>query len=74
VGQIVHQGGGYGKSLRYTIERQAAYCSDPFDAEVISMPITEKEFKIGLMVTALLEDRYNKTGHMREEARKAANR
>jgi hypothetical protein len=38
------------------------------------MPITEKEFKIGLMVTALLEDRYNKTGHMREEARKAANR
>ncbi|UCF98181.1 MAG: hypothetical protein JSV89_01275 [Spirochaetaceae bacterium] len=38
------------------------------------MPIAEKEFKIGLMVTALLEDRFNKTGHMREEARKAANR
>jgi hypothetical protein len=25
-------------------------------------------------VTALLEDRYNKTGHMREEARRAAER
>ncbi|MBN2552444.1 MAG: hypothetical protein JXB06_06725 [Spirochaetales bacterium] len=38
------------------------------------MPIAEKEFKIGLMVTALLEDRFNKTGHMREEACKAAER
>lgn len=38
------------------------------------MPVSEREFKIGLMVTALLEDKYNKTGHMREEARKAANR
>ncbi|HEB32566.1 MAG TPA: hypothetical protein ENI15_17115 [Spirochaetes bacterium] len=36
------------------------------------MPITEKEFKIGLMVTALLEDKYNKTGHMRKEAGRVA--
>ncbi len=34
------------------------------------MPVSDKEFKIGLMVTALLEDRYNKTGHMRGEARR----
>jgi len=34
------------------------------------MPLTEREFKIGLLVTALLEDRYNKTGHMRGEARR----
>ncbi len=38
------------------------------------MPIVAKEFTIGLMVTALLEDRFNKTGHMREQARKVANR
>jgi hypothetical protein len=38
------------------------------------MPIAEKEFTIGLLVTALLEDRYNKTGHMREEARRVAER
>ena len=38
------------------------------------MPIIAKEFRIGLLVTALLEDRFNKTGHMREEARKVANR
>ncbi len=38
------------------------------------MPITPREFKIGLLVTALLEDRFNKTGHMRGEARKVANR
>jgi L-arabinose isomerase len=38
------------------------------------MPITERPFKIGLMVTALLEDRYNKTGHIREEARRVAGR
>ncbi len=36
------------------------------------MPIAPKEFRIGLMVTALLEDRYNKTGHMRPEARRVA--
>jgi L-arabinose isomerase len=36
------------------------------------MPITEKAFKIGLMCTALLEDRFNKTGHMRDEARRVA--
>lgn len=35
------------------------------------MPISKRDFKIGLMVTALLEDKYNKTGHMRNEARKA---
>jgi L-arabinose isomerase len=34
------------------------------------MPLAGKEFKIGLLVTALLEDRYNKTGHMRGEARR----
>ena len=34
------------------------------------MPITQKEFKIGLMVNALLEDKYNKTGHMREECKR----
>jgi len=38
------------------------------------MPITEQPFKIGLMCTALLEDRWNKTGHMREEARRVAGR
>jgi L-arabinose isomerase len=38
------------------------------------MPITAKEFTIGLLVTALLEDKYNKTGHMREEARRVAQR
>ena len=38
------------------------------------MPIAEKQFTIGLLVTALLEDRYNKTGHMREEARRVAER
>jgi L-arabinose isomerase len=36
------------------------------------MPITKKDFTIGLMVTALLEDKYNKTGHMREECRRVA--
>jgi len=36
------------------------------------MPLAGKEFKIGLLVTALLEDRYNKTGHMRGEARRVA--
>ncbi len=36
------------------------------------MPLAGKEFKIGLLVTALLEDRYNKTGHMRGEARRIA--
>jgi L-arabinose isomerase len=34
------------------------------------MPIVEKELKIGLLVTALLEDKFNKTGHMRGEARR----
>lgn len=34
------------------------------------MPIAQKQFKIGLLVTALLEDRFNKTGHMRDEARR----
>jgi len=34
------------------------------------MPISEKKFKIGLLVTALLEDKFNKTGHMRREARR----
>ena len=38
------------------------------------MPIAAKEFKIGLLVTALLEDRYNKTGHIREQARSIAER
>jgi L-arabinose isomerase len=38
------------------------------------MPVTKREFTIGLMVTALLEDKYNKTGHMREQARQAAAR
>jgi len=38
------------------------------------MPIVEKEFTIGLLVTALLEDRYNKTGHIREQARAIARR
>ncbi len=32
------------------------------------MALVEREFKIGLLVTALLEDKYNKTGHMRGEA------
>ena len=36
------------------------------------MPILEKEFKIGLLVTALLEDKYNQTGHMRGEANRVA--
>ena len=34
------------------------------------MPIVKNEFKIGLLVTALLEDKFNKTGHMRGEARR----
>jgi len=34
------------------------------------MPLVEREFKIGLLVTALLEDKFNKTGHMRGEARR----
>ena len=34
------------------------------------MPIVKKEFQIGLLVTALLEDKFNKTGHMRGEARR----
>jgi L-arabinose isomerase len=38
------------------------------------MPVAQHEFTIGLLVTALLEDKYNKTGHMREEARKVAGR
>jgi L-arabinose isomerase len=38
------------------------------------MPIVKKDFTIGLLVTALLEDRYNKTGHMRDEARRVAAR
>jgi L-arabinose isomerase len=38
------------------------------------MPIAQHEFTIGLLVTALLEDKYNKTGHMREQARKVAGR
>ena len=33
------------------------------------MPIEPKEFTIGLLATALLEDRYNKTGHIRDQAR-----
>jgi len=36
------------------------------------MSVSEKEFKIGLMVTALLEDRYNKTGHIRDTAKKVS--
>lgn len=36
------------------------------------MSIIPKDFKIGLLVTALLEDKYNKTGHMRTEAQKVA--
>jgi L-arabinose isomerase len=38
------------------------------------MPIVPREFKIGLLVTALLEDRYNKTGHIRDQARDIAKR
>ena len=38
------------------------------------MPIVAREFKIGLLVTALLEDRYNKTGHIREQAKSIAGR
>lgn len=38
------------------------------------MPIVPKEFTIGLLVTALLEDRYNKTGHIRDQARAIAKR
>lgn len=38
------------------------------------MPIVPKEFAIGLLVTALLEDRYNRTGHLRDEARRVAAR
>jgi L-arabinose isomerase len=38
------------------------------------MPIIQREFKIGLLVTALLEDRYNKTGHLRDQARAIARR
>jgi hypothetical protein len=33
------------------------------------MPIVPREFKIGLLVTALLEDRFNKTGHIRDRRR-----
>ncbi len=38
------------------------------------MPIVARDFTIGLLVTALLEDRYNKTGHIREQARSIAKR
>jgi len=38
------------------------------------MPIEPKEFTIGLLATALLEDRYNKTGHIRDQARAIAKR
>jgi len=38
------------------------------------MPIVPKDFTIGLLVTALLEDRYNKTGHIRDQARAIAKR
>jgi L-arabinose isomerase len=38
------------------------------------MPIVPREFTIGLLVTALLEDRYNKTGHIRDQARTIAKR
>ena len=38
------------------------------------MPIVPREFKIGLLVTALLEDRFNKTGHIRDQAKSIANR
>jgi len=36
------------------------------------MPIIKKDFKICLLVTALLGDKYNKAGHMRNEARKVS--
>jgi L-arabinose isomerase len=36
------------------------------------MPIAQREFTIGLMITALLEDKFNKTGHLREECRRVA--
>ena len=36
------------------------------------MSIVSKDFKIGVLVTALLEDKYNKAGHMRNEARKVS--
>jgi L-arabinose isomerase len=38
------------------------------------MPVVSRVFTIGLLVTALLEDRYNKTGHVRGQARAAAGR
>jgi L-arabinose isomerase len=38
------------------------------------MPIVAREFKIGLLVTALLEDRYNKTGHIRDQAKSITGR
>ena len=38
------------------------------------MPIVPRLFTIGLLVTALLEDRYNRTGHLRGEARRVAAR
>jgi L-arabinose isomerase len=38
------------------------------------MPIVQREFKIGLIVNALLEDKYNRTGHMRDECRKVTER
>ncbi len=38
------------------------------------MPIVAREFKIGLLVTALMEDRFNKTGHLRDQARAITNR
>jgi len=36
------------------------------------MSITKKDFKICLLVIALLGDKYNKAGHMRNEARKVS--
>ena len=38
------------------------------------MPTVARQFSIGLLVTALLEDRYNKTGHIRDQARAVAKR
>jgi L-arabinose isomerase len=36
------------------------------------MPVAQKEFTVGLMITALLEDKFNKTGHLREECRRVS--
>ena len=36
------------------------------------MPVAQREFTIGLMVTAPLEDKFNKTGHMREACKAAS--